>query len=118
MFCKTVELLSRNVYNGVMEQEVKRMIVDIKGFRLPRYQQIPDVGLYLEQVAEDSPAKEAGLQPGDILTAVDGTALTESSTLWQQLLMHESGDSITVTLQRLVQEKYEEMELDVELGGR
>ena len=75
-------------------------------------------GLYLEQVAEDSPAKEAGLQPGDILTAVDGTALTESSTLWQQLLMHESGDSIIVTLQRLVQEKYEEMELDVELGGR
>lgn len=50
MFCKTVEPLSRNVYNGVMEQEVKRMIVDIKGFRLPRYQQIPDVGLYLEQV--------------------------------------------------------------------
>ena len=26
------------------------MIEDINGFRLPRYTQIPDVGLYLEQV--------------------------------------------------------------------
>ena len=29
---------------------MKRMIADIEGFRLPRYAQIPDIGLYLEQV--------------------------------------------------------------------
>ena len=49
-FRKTVVLSVRNVYNGSMEQEVKRMIEDMESFRLPRYAQIPNVGLYLEQV--------------------------------------------------------------------
>ena len=35
------------------------MIENIEGFRLPRYEQIPNVGLYLEQVFYDK--KEAGL---------------------------------------------------------
>ena len=40
----------RAVYNGCMEKGVNNMIEAIEGFRLPRYAQIPDVGLYLEQV--------------------------------------------------------------------
>ena len=40
----------RAVYNGRMEKGVNNMIEAIEGFRLPRYAQIPDVGLYLEQV--------------------------------------------------------------------
>ena len=40
----------RAVYNGHMEKGVNNMIEAIEGFRLPRYAQIPDVGLYLEQV--------------------------------------------------------------------
>ncbi len=38
------------MYNDCMEKEVENMIEEIEGFRLPRYAQIPDVGLYLEQV--------------------------------------------------------------------
>ena len=47
---KTVERLKIPVYNGRMEKGVNNMIEAIDGFRLPRYAQIPDVGLYLEQV--------------------------------------------------------------------
>ena len=47
---KTVERLKIPVYNGRMEKEVNSMIENIEGFRLPRYEQIPNVGLYLEQV--------------------------------------------------------------------
>ena len=47
---KTVERLKIPVYNGRMEKGVNNMIEAIEGFRLPRYAQIPDVGLYLEQV--------------------------------------------------------------------
>ena len=33
-----------------MKQEIKQQIgQSVQGFRLPRYQEIPDVGLYLEQ---------------------------------------------------------------------
>ena len=47
---KTVERLKIPVYNGCMEKGVNNMIGAIEGFRLPRYAQIPNVGLYLEQV--------------------------------------------------------------------
>ena len=47
---KTVERLKIPVYNGCMEKGVNNIIEAIDGFRLPRYAQIPDVGLYLEQV--------------------------------------------------------------------
>lgn len=38
------------VYNRGIEYEGKNATVNIEEFRLPRYAQIPDVGLYLEQV--------------------------------------------------------------------
>lgn len=38
------------VYNRAIEYEGKNTTVNIEEFRLPRYAQIPDVGLYLEQV--------------------------------------------------------------------
>ena len=47
---KTVERLKIPVYNGCMEKGANNMIEAIDGFRLPRYAQIPNVGLYLEQV--------------------------------------------------------------------
>ena len=44
-----------------MEKEVNSMIENIEGFRLPRYEQIPNVGLYLEQVVRyvNAPIKKA-----------------------------------------------------------
>ena len=50
MFSRTVELLAEIVYNRDIEYEGKNTTVNIEEFRLPRYAQIPDVGLYLEQV--------------------------------------------------------------------
>lgn len=50
MFSRTVELLAEIVYNRAIEYEGKNTTVNIEEFRLPRYAQIPDVGLYLEQV--------------------------------------------------------------------
>ena len=50
MFSRTVELLAEIVYNRGIESEGKNTTVNIEEFRLPRYAQIPDVGLYLEQV--------------------------------------------------------------------
>ena len=36
-----------------MKQELKQQIgQSVQGFRLPRYQEIPDVGLYLEQATK------------------------------------------------------------------
>ncbi len=55
-----------------MKQKTKQKIADsLCGFRLPRYQEIPDVGLYLEQTAKYiseylSPMEEVCLTPSMI----------------------------------------------------
>lgn len=96
-------------YLGVKGSQVTKEIAQAQG--------IPE-GLYLTMVAEDSPAKDAGMQPGDIVLSLNGQTLEDSDQLWDFLLMKESGDSVTVALKRMVQESYEEMEIEVTLGER
>jgi 2-alkenal reductase len=38
-------------------------------------------GVYISRVADNSPASEAGLQRGDIITSVGGVALTSSTRI-------------------------------------
>ena len=46
------------------------MIEDINGFRLPRYTQIPDVGLYLEQVVRYVNAQLAPLGEPELTSSM------------------------------------------------
>jgi membrane-associated protease RseP (regulator of RpoE activity) len=57
-------------------------------------------GAEIVAVAEGSPAAEAGLQEGDIVTDVDGTAITNASDLREQVRSRESGDQVTITYTR------------------
>ena len=67
---KTVERLKIPVYNGCMEKGVNNMIETIEGFRLPRYAQIPNVGLYLEQVVRYVNTHLAPLKQGLISSPI------------------------------------------------
>jgi S1-C subfamily serine protease len=57
-------------------------------------------GALIEEVFEDTPAAEAGLEVGDIVTAVDCDAVDEEHTLLDRLYAYEEGDEITLTVQR------------------
>ena len=57
-------------------------------------------GAEVVRVADGSPAAQAGLQDGDIVTAVDGSAVTNASDLAQQVHSHKSGDQVTITYSR------------------
>ena len=59
-----------------------------------------DNGFVVGQVAPGSPAASAGLQPGDVITAVDGQPLDSESALAENLNQHKPGDSITLTVIR------------------
>jgi S1-C subfamily serine protease len=48
-------------------------------------------------VAANSPAKAAGLVAGDVITAVDGTAVASADQLTSVMRTHEAGDQVTVT---------------------
>jgi S1-C subfamily serine protease len=57
-------------------------------------------GAEINRVVSGSPAAEAGLRDGDVVTAVDGSAVTSASDLIQQVRSHEPGDRVTITYSR------------------
>ncbi len=71
-------------------------------------------GAEVTEVFEDTPAAEAGLQVGDIITAVDGDAVDEEHTLRDRLYAYEEGDTVTLSVIR----DGEEIEIEVELGPK
>jgi serine protease Do len=57
-------------------------------------------GVLVRQVVRGSPAAQAGIRPGDIIVAVDGTKLVSDSDLARVLSRHKPGDAIAVEVVR------------------
>ena len=70
---------------------------DAQRYNLPQ-------GAYVESVEEGSAAAKAGLQVGDIITAVDDTAVASSSELVSVKNQYKPGDTAVFTLTRSGQE--------------
>ena len=57
-------------------------------------------GARIAGIEEGSPAAGAGLQEGDVITAVDGEAVTSSADLARAVRSHEPGDQVTIAYTR------------------
>lgn len=57
-------------------------------------------GIVVAQVVANSPAQDGGVQVGDILVAVEGTAVNDLAQLGEQLATRQPGDTVTVTVER------------------
>ena len=57
-------------------------------------------GVEIAQVVEDAPAARAGLRPGDLIVAVDGTPVETMSHLQRLLVGETIGIGITFTIAR------------------
>lgn len=57
-------------------------------------------GAQVTWVERESPAQEAGIRVGDIITAVNDVEIDEDHTLRDLILEHEPGEKITLTLSR------------------
>jgi serine protease Do len=73
-----------------------------------------EVTLQIDEVQDNSGAKEAGLQPGDLITAIDGQPVKSRADMAKALKDHKSGDIIKLTYQR----KEETLTADVRLMAR
>ncbi len=71
-------------------------------------------GALLTQVAPNSPARQAGLQQGDIITKVDGQDVNEQKSLAQLLNQRKPDDQVTLTVVR----DGKEMTITAKLGQR
>jgi len=57
-------------------------------------------GALVRQIAQNGPAAKAGVQQGDIITAVNGTSISSAVDLLTVLAHKQPGDSISLTLDR------------------
>ena len=57
-------------------------------------------GARLDSVASYSPAADAGLVPGDVITAIDGSQVHSTAELRSRLYADPPGSSLSVTIQR------------------
>ena len=61
-------------------------------------------GLYINSVDPDGPAGQAGIEPGDILLALDDQRIESQEALDRFLFNHQVGDTVTVTIYRAGQQ--------------
>ena len=65
-----------------------------------RYNLAVSQGALVTQVTRNGPADKAGLRPGDVITAVDGTAVTAADGLQLLLQSYKVGQQVQVTYYR------------------
>ena len=58
------------------------------------------VGAYIDSVDSGSSAENAGIQPGDIITAIDGDAIRSYDDLRASVKRHAAGETVDVVLYR------------------
>ena len=71
-------------------------------------------GAQVSAVKAASPALTAGLKAGDVITAIDGTAVTTADDLTAKISAHQPGDKVTLSITR----NGSTLKLDVTLGTR
>ena len=74
-------------------------------------------GVYVSSVSAGSGAANAGLQEGDIITAVDSTKISTMTELQSALKSYKAGDKVTLTVARQSGRQYEESKVEVTLSS-
>lgn len=57
-------------------------------------------GAYIDEVLEGSPAQKAGIEPGDIITKIDGQAITDDTKISETIQKKKVGDRLTLEVFR------------------
>ena len=73
-------------------------------------------GAYVKDIALDSPAMRAGIQKGDVITQMDEYAITNFSDYVSFLNIKNPETEVQVTVLRLAQNGYKEMQVEMTLG--
>ena len=107
---RVIEILSNNqkfAYLGIIGEDVTNRLAE--SFGMP-------VGIYVTEVAVDSPAFTAGIQRGDIICRIGEDTVTEMTALGNLLNNGMANTDQSITVQRLGADGYVEIELDVHIG--
>ncbi len=104
-----------------MSNEIRMGYLGIHGTEIPEQvrtdEGLPE-GAYILRTEMDSPAMEAGIQSGDVITAVGGKRVTSWSSFVDILLESRSGRQLSVTVMRQQGDGYGEVNLTANLTAR
>ena len=95
-------------YLGIQGSDVSAEVSELYG--------VPS-GVVVEEVVENGPAAEAGMQKGDIITRFDGLTISSMEQLQQTLEYYAAGEEVDVTVQRSDNGAYQEQTLTITLGS-
>ncbi len=95
-------------YLGVQVKTIDKQTA--QSFNMPQ-------GVFIYKLTEGSTAQNSGLQPKDIITAVDGQGVTSYDDLASLLSKYKAGETVKVTVQRPNGANYDEVVVDVVLGS-
>lgn len=103
---------SQTAYLGISGVDVSSSVAST--YNMPE-------GIYIYKVVEGSAAANAGLAQGDIITAFDGTKVSSTAELEEQMKYYSAGTKVDLTIQRLTNEQngqYTEQKVTVTLGSK
>ena len=100
---------SEQGYLGIQLQNIDESMAKMYG--MPQ-------GVYVYKIMEDSAAAGSDLHEKDIITKLDGEKISNYADLAKLLTYYKSGDTITLTVQSLVNGSYQEREVQVTLKNR
>jgi S1-C subfamily serine protease len=111
-----------NTAKSILEQiigngTVSSLYVGIKGVDVTTYEKSLGVdvsaeyGVVVIEAIKDSPATQAGLEMGDVITAIDGNKIETMADLKRQLYQYKENDVVKVTINRGGDEKTIDMKL-------
>lgn len=99
----------KSAYIGVYGEGVSDEMSELYG--IPK-------GIFVTEVEEDSPAEEAGLKKGYVITKFDGSSVTSMTDLRSQLAYYEAGEEVPMTISYQDNGEYTEEKITVTLGAR
>ena len=86
---------------------------------LPELDQMMEMmnGAMVGEVVAGGPAEQAGIEPGDLIIAVDGDEITPDTTLPDMIRAYAPGDEVTLTVVSLSQGNMSEEDVVIVLGA-
>ena len=75
-------------------------------------------GVYVVEVQEGSPAYEAGLLTGDVIVKFEGEKISTHEDLQNILQYYGAGSTVSLTVQRPQNGKYQSVDIQITLGTR
>ncbi len=107
MFAVSSLQAAKRPWIGVYMQDVTESLVEAFDLKISH-------GVLINDIADDSPAQTAGLEPKDIILSWNGAKVTDSEALSELVRASSIGDKVTLTIDR----GGKEMSLPLEIGER